>query len=38
LVDSGLYECNEEAASREEVLRRLDQVTYFSDLVLLFNN
>ncbi|XP_024634299.1 nuclear poly(A) polymerase 4 isoform X2 [Medicago truncatula] len=26
LVDSGLYECNEEAASREEVLRRLDQI------------
>ncbi|KAK2446293.1 Nuclear poly(A) polymerase 4, variant 2 [Trifolium repens] len=26
LVDSGLYESNEEAASRQEVLRRLDQI------------
>ncbi|PNX84609.1 poly(A) polymerase-like protein, partial [Trifolium pratense] len=25
LVDSGLYESNEEAASRQEVLRHLDQ-------------
>jgi poly(A) polymerase len=29
LVDSGLYESNEEAASRQEVLRRLDQVIYY---------
>jgi len=32
LLDSGLYESNEESAARKEVLHRLDQVFYFSDL------
>lgn len=31
MVDSGLYESNEEAAARQEVLRRLDQVNYLFD-------
>lgn len=35
LLDSGLYESNDESAARKEVLHRLDQVNCLFDLRLL---